>query len=179
MLSSMTRKKPNSFYLTETVIVNKPVNNVFNFILKDLQTCYTKIAKGHEKFKVENAEKISEGKFIECSETIKNVKVSHRYEVKKVIKNKHIYFCTELPNNPTKVLMQFGKKIVENVSGSHVYYDFKDINSKQTQMTVTIVIQLPNLLNKIMGTITGSKKLFSNHLIEETNGLKREIESAS
>ena len=75
--------------------------------------------------------------------------------------------------------MQFGKKIVENVSGSHVYYDFKDINSKQTQMTVTIVIQLPNLLNKIMGTITGSKKLFSNHLIEETNGLKREIESAS
>lgn len=174
-----SRKKANSFYLSESVIINKPVSNVFNFVLKDLQTYYSKTAKGHEEFKVIDAEEISEGKFIECSETVDNVELHHRFEIKKVIKNKHIHFCTDLSKSPTRVFIHTGKKIMKNKSGTDVYYDFKNINSKQTQVTLTIVIQMSSFFSKLMGLITGSKKLVSNHLFEETHGLKRVIEKYS
>ena len=169
-------RKPNAFHLRDSVVIQKSAAMVFKFIVNDLPEHYSDIAKGHKKFEVVGADEMTEGASIECEEIARNVEVHHRYEVKKVIPNKYIHFCTQLSSNPTRSYIQSMGKTIEGESGTDVYYDLEEVRPEETQLTLSIVIQMPNQFFKLMGMLTGQKKLWGNHLSEELNGLKGVIE---
>jgi hypothetical protein len=171
-------RKPNAFHLSDSVTVQKSAATVFKFIVNDLPAHYSDIAKGHKKFEVVGSDEITEGASIECQEMARNVEVHHRYEVKKVIPNKHIHFCTLFSSNPTRAYIQSMGKTIEGKSATYVYYDLEEMAPEETQLTLSIVIQMPNLFFKLTGILTGQKKLWGNHLSEELNGLKGVIEKS-
>ena len=170
-------RKPNAFHLRDSMRVQQPAATVFNFILNDLSTHYADIAKGHKFFRVVGADKIAEGASIECEETVKNVEVHHRYEVKNVTPNKRIHYCTLLPSNPTRAYIQSMGRTIEGESSTFVTYDFEETSPEETQITLSIVIQMPNFFFKLVGLLTGQQKLWGDHLSEELYGLKGVIET--
>lgn len=169
-------RKLNAFHLRDSVMVQKSAATVFNFILNDLATYYADIAKGHKIFKVIGSDKIAEGASIECKETVKNVEVHHRYEVKNIIPNKRIHYCTLLPSNPTRAYIQLMGKTIEGESSTYVFYDLEEIAPEETQLTLSIVIQMPNFFFNLTGILTGQEELWGDHLSEELYGLRNVIE---
>jgi len=171
-------RKPNAFHLRDSVTVQKSAATVFKFIVNDLSTHYSDIAKGHKIFKVVGSDEITEGASIECEEKVKNVEVHHRYEVKNVIPNKHIHYCTLLPSNPTRAYIQAMGKTIEGESSTYVFFDLEEMAPAETQLTLSIVIQMPSFFFKLTGILTGQEKLWGDHLSEELNGLKGVIEKS-
>lgn len=169
----VSRKKANAFHLAESVTVMHPVTKVFTFIVKNLQTHYSKLAQGHKKFNIMGADEISEGAVIDCEEIAGNQEVHHRYEVKRVVPHKLIHYAS----HPTRAFVHTPWKIIEGESNTFVYYDLEEMTPTDTRLMLTIVIQMPSFFNKFLATVTGSGKLWANHLTEELHALKREIEN--
>jgi hypothetical protein len=167
------RKKPNAFHLAESVIVTSPVTKVFTFIVKNLQTHYSKLAQGHKKFKVIGADEIAEGAVIDCEEIAGNQEVHHRYEVKRVVPHKLIHYSS----HPSRAFVRTPWRTIEGESNTFVYYDFEEMTPTESRLMLTIVIQMPSFFKKFLATITGSGKLWANHLTEELHALKLEIEN--
>jgi hypothetical protein len=169
-------RKPNALHLNDTVIIRKSVETVFNFIVNDLSIHYQNTANGHIKFQVVGANEITEGAKIECQEVADTVEVHHLYDVTDVIPNQRIYFSTSLPLNPTRAYMQSGNRTIETLSATYVYYDFEKVSPKETKLSLSIVIQMPNFFNKLMAALFGQEKLWGNHLSEELKNMKTIIE---
>lgn len=168
----VSRRKPNAFHLAESVPVARPATTVFEFIVKNLQAHYSKLAKGHKKFEVMGANEIAEGAVIDCQEVAGNQEVHHLYKVKRVVPNKLIHYSS----CPTRAFVRTPWRTIEGESNTFIYYDLKKTGPKETRLMLTIVIQMPSFFNKFLATITGSGRLWANHLTEELHALKLEIE---
>jgi hypothetical protein len=168
----VSRRKPNAFHLAESVPLSRPVTSVFEFIVKNLQTLYSKLAKGHKKFEIKGGGEITEGAVIDCQEVAGNQEVHHRYEVKRVVPNKLIHYSS----CPTRAFVRTPWRTIEGESDTFIYYDLSKRSSNETLLTLTIIIQMPGSFKKFLATITGSGRLWANHLTEELHALKFEIE---
>jgi hypothetical protein len=168
------RRKPNAFYLYEAVNVHKPAEIVFNFIVKELHKCYPKLAPGHKKFQLIGADEITEGITIDCQESAGNQEVHHQYKVSQVLPNKLVSYASR----PSQAFIKTPGRVIEGKSNTFVYYDLEETSSGETQLGLTIVLQMPGFFDKFLSSVTGTGKLWNDHLKQELHALKAEIEIA-
>jgi len=166
------RRKANAFHLSKSVVVHRPSTAVFDFIVKNLPTCYSQLSRGHKKFEVLNMAEIKEGAIIDCQEMEGNQEIHHRYQVGQVVRNKLIQFFA----CPSRVLVHLPGRIIETKSNTFVYFDLDPITPNKTRLAQTIIIQMPSFFNKLLGVISGTGRLWTKHLIEELQALKTKIE---
>lgn len=53
---SNPRDRPNSYYSFESVVIDRPVAEVFRFVQHEIPSIYTRMSPMHEKFEILNAE---------------------------------------------------------------------------------------------------------------------------
>ena len=168
-----TPKLSNAFQLRESTTIAKPVEVVFDFVVQELQHCYTRIAEGHQQFTIRGATKLVEGALIDCVEAVGDQSVRHCYVVKRIAPGKRITYDSV----PSHATLKIGRRVIEARSNTYVTFEFAKANSGDTRLTQSIVIEMPNSISKVMASLTGTGRLWNRHLTEELHGLKREIEA--
>jgi hypothetical protein len=169
------RRRSHALYLARSIVVNKPIEEVYQFIIEDMPAHFTKTAVGHLKFEILGSNKIVEGATIDCEEVAGNQEVHHLYKVKKVQPNKGVYY----ESCPSHGLLRANNRVIPIKSNTFVYYELDDKGARETVVEASIIIQMPNTMMKLLSLMSGTRTLWDNHLIEELQGLKREVEAAT
>ena len=171
------RSIPNSYLMTYTTKIERSPEQVFNFIKYNYRDHNLSIAKAHEKFEIINSDNITQGAVIEVEEYQENEGVKHKYIVHQVIPNRLIYMAS----TPTEIYQRSdGQLKQQGTCNSHVYFDLKE-NRGHTDLTQTIVIEMPNMAIKFLTDVIiafSEKNEWLEHLIEEVDGLKIAIEES-
>lgn len=166
-------KLKHSTFLMRTVVINKPVDSVFNYIVYDLKNNYTAMAEGHIKYELINSNYLKVGTEIDCREKAANQTIHHIYRVEKIIPNEHIFYHS----SPSKVFIELPRKTIEASSNTYVYYDFKKNDNTTTSLQMIIAIQFDSSFQKFFSIIVGSIKPWRIHQKEELENLKTLIEN--
>ena len=74
-----TPKHKNTVFISHSIVVQKNINDSFNFIINDLTKVYSQLSEGHQYFKTESGEKLTIGEIIHCAETAGNQSIKHKY----------------------------------------------------------------------------------------------------
>ncbi|WP_460671374.1 hypothetical protein [Larkinella ripae] len=133
---------------------------------------YRQLAVGHQTFEITNGSRLEEGSSIHCEETAGNQQVIHRYKVERLVSNQSLYYVSK-----PSVSYINGNKHRPFKSNTHVQYTLAAVSANQTALTTTVIIQFPSSFAKLLAILSGTRKLWQAHVVEETTGLKRVIES--
>lgn len=170
------RSKPNSYFLTYSVEVDLPVDQVFEYITYNDHLVWNRIAREHEgqTYQILNADGLTLGAIILCEEFSEREGTSHRYVVKEVMNNRLIYMASE----PSLVYMvnKAGERKQVTTCNAFVYFDMEPLGAEKTRLSQTLVIQMPNFVVKFLTDVIGGdegKEIWMNHLEEELTGLVR------
>jgi hypothetical protein len=80
------KSKPNSYLLSESLLVDLAVDTVFDFLTYSYdQNVYQQIAQGHQVFEYLTTKAMTPGSVILCKEFAEDEGTVHRYVVKQVI----------------------------------------------------------------------------------------------
>lgn len=169
------KSKPNSYLLSESLLVNLAVDTVFDFLTYSYdQNVYQQIAQGHQVFQYLTTKAMTPGSVILCKEFAEEEGTVHRYVVEQVIENRLIMLASE----PSKVYMRDNSGKINEVThcNCYVYLEMEPAGARQTTLTWTLVIQMPNFIIKFITDVLGGqegKARWQNHLHEELTGLAR------
>ena len=174
------RSRPNAYLMTDSVLVNQPVETVFDFITYHFKEHWLGIAEAHKKIRITNAKGLTRGAVILCEEYENGEGVSHRYVVKEVIPNRLIFKASE----PSTIYMasSSGEMKKRGWCNTYVYLDMEESCPGKTNLSQTLVIEMPNFIFKFLADIIGGEKgkeQWTNHLKEELQGLRNNIEKIS
>jgi hypothetical protein len=164
------RSFPVSWYLYDEVVVDLPAEKAFNFLITRMPDVYTDMAEGHVSYEVVEGVPLAKGKHVKCREVAGPQEVFNHYVIKDLIPERMLHFVSD----GSRVLYtKPNGEVVENESNTHAYWDFVPLSPTQTNVSLTIVIGLPNPTIKFLGSLLGSKKLWQNHLTEELLNMGR------
>lgn len=169
------RQQPRAYHYSFSVVIDRPVTEVFNFITDSLSYYYSDLAKGHERFEVVGGGSMRQGSIIVCSERAEMEHVTHRYEVLEFEPNERLHYVSP----ETEVLIKTKKRDIEGSSSTYVYYDFAQVDEGSSRVDLTIIVQMPNNFLKMMGKLTRSERRWYDHAVEELGMLKVVVESRS
>ncbi len=177
---SKIENRPNSFYISNNMEVNKSIEEVYNFVKYKMDDYYLEIDEMHKKFEIQNNDGLIEGAEVLCIEyENENQIIEHFYQVRKSIKNETIQFDSQ-------------KSIIYDITGpkrkkvfefkTYVYFDFEKINTYNTKLTQTIVLDFKNPAAKvifdIIGKISGNEEVWGTHFNEELTNFGKIIEKS-
>ncbi|MGR3321648.1 MAG: SRPBCC family protein [Pseudooceanicola sp.] len=160
------RDRPNSYLSKETVIVDRPVEEVFEFVQHGIPELYTRMSPMHERFEILNAEALVLGAEVDCIEGDPDEIVQHRYVVTRV-------------EAPTLLVMEsLGTRIIDRASGETtaeidvwVYFDLRPLEDGRTEMAQTVVMGMRNPVFKamidVLAFVSGERALWEQQFVEE------------
>lgn len=173
--SSNPRSRPNGYLMSHTVVVNKKTEQVFDFITYHIAEYYLSLAKAHDRFEILNSDGLTEGAVFISDEYQEDEGVRNRYIVQKVVPNRMIFYSSE----PSLIYEKKDEEWVQTGScNAYVYFDLESV-PEGTQLTQTLVIEMPNFFTKFLIDliISGQEgNEWMDHLVEELEGLKTAIE---
>lgn len=168
------RSKPNSYYLSETVKIDLPIDEVFSFVTYEDQNVWHKVAREHQgqHYEIINADGLTKGAIVICKEFADGEGTSHRYVVKESIENKLIHLASE----PSIVYYEDknGDMKKATTCNSYVYFDMEPDGEGKTKLSQSLCIQMPNFFTKFITDMIGGdegKAVWQHHLREELEGL--------
>ena len=169
----LARRIPVSWYLYDEVVVDLPAEEAFNFLVTRFPDVYTDMAEGHVSYEIVEGIPLAKGKHVKCREVAGPQEVFNHYVVQDLTPDRMLHFVSD----GSRILYtKPNGEVVENESNTHAYWDFVPLSSTQTQVSLTIVIGLPNRRIKFLGSLFGSKKLWKSHLTEELVNMGRIME---
>lgn len=165
------RNHKHSHTFTMSHSVNVPVNldESFEFIIHDFSKNYNLISPAHKYFTLRGKDKIELGTLIDCAEKIENQTIVHEYVVVEIVENELIYYVSA----PSKSKLELKKRTVESLSNTYVFWNFKRVSERETQIQVEVVVRFKNGFEKTMVGLSGTMKPWKKHCIEEMEDLKR------
>ena len=172
---SNPRDRPNSYYISNVVEIDRDEATVFQFIQYHLPDIYTELTDMHTSFDILNAAGLVAGAEIRCIEGDDNDVVHNHYIVTEVIENRLIQF----ESKPTIVYNRNNDKEVAKMN-VHVYFDIERAGTRKTQLKQTIVIDMLNPLFKsvmdILAFITSGREEWKKQFRDELVNFKPIIE---
>ena len=69
------RARPNSYYSVESVIIERPLDEVFHFIQYEIPSVYRQLSPMHEKFEILNREALVEGAVIGSNNSKSKIRI--------------------------------------------------------------------------------------------------------
>lgn len=172
---SNPRDRANSYYIKNSVEIDRSVSEVFHFIQYRIPEIYTELTGMHTEFTILNAEKLEEGAEIKCIEGDDHDIVHNYYVVTKVVPNKLIQF----ESTPSIVYDRETKKEMAKMN-VYVYFDFATTKGNATLLQQTIVIDMLNPFSKslidILAFLTGNRGEWARQFHDELYNFKPIIE---
>jgi len=168
-----SRRRPRSLHIAAREQVARPPAEVFAFLTERVPEVYGALAPGHEQFAVEGGGPVRPHAHIDCHERAGNQEVRHRYVVEAYEPARHLYYASR----PTEARIHLKRRTIESRSDTHVYYDLRE-HFGTTELTLTIVIQLPHRLQMLLALASGSQALWQAHARDELAVLRRMIEES-
>jgi len=163
----------NAVYISHTIYTTQDISEAFQYLINNISTHYSELAKGHEYFRIINGDKLEVGSIIECAERAGNQAIMHKYIVNEIIPDERIQYAS----TPSYVKVRLPWKTIESTSNSYVYYDFARFGESGTEIRLTIGIQFSNAVEKVFSQITGGLIPWKKHCLEEMEGLKQLLEN--
>lgn len=164
------RALPNSYHSVETVIIDRPVADVFYFIQYEIPSIYPQMSPMHEKFEILNGDGLVVGAEVDCVEGDENEIVQNHYVVREVFENQLIAMSSE----PTRVYNRKTGKLTAEVD-VYDYFDFEPIDSDRTRLTQTVVLDMKSPFVKsiidIAAFLSGTRSDWEQQFIEQTQKL--------
>jgi hypothetical protein len=161
------KKEPNTFSFTDSVTVQKPVAEVFEFLVEDMPTRNAMFATGQESFELTEEGEIVDGSVNDSEEAVDDQEMLGRFELKKVpIRFVYISF---FPTSEDVV-----GRLIRKMS---VYSDLEKMGFSETLLTMTYVVHLTNFWVKLFARIIGVRKLLAAQLTEDLHATKSDIET--
>lgn len=167
--------KKNTVYISHTILATQDISKAFQYLINNISTHYSELAKGHEYFRIINSDKLEVGSIIECAERAGNQSIMHKYIVNEIIPDERIQYSS----TPSYVKVRLPWKTIESTSNSYVYYDFDRFGETGTEIRLTIGIQFFNVFEKIFSQITRGLIPWKKHCMEEMEGLKQLLEQSA
>ncbi len=171
------RALPNAYRSVDTVIIDRPVSEVFRFIQYEIPSVYTQLSPMHEKFEIVNRDALIVGAEIDCVEGDDKEVVRNRYLVTEVVENKLI----AMSSKPTRVYNRKTGKLTAEVD-VYDYFDFEPIGPNQTKMIQTVVLDMKNPFIKsfidIAAFLSGTRGDWEQQFSEQTRNLALFAEKA-
>jgi len=161
------RKGPNTFSFTESVTVQKPVAEVFEFLVEDMPTRNAMFATGQESFELTEEGEIVDGSVNDLEEAVDGQETLGRFELEKV-PNRSVYISF-FPTSEDMV-----GRLIRKMS---VYSELEKVGFSETLLTMTCVVQLTNFWVKLFARIIGVRKLLAAQLTEDLHATKSDIET--
>lgn len=172
---SNPRDRANSYYITNSVEIDRPVDEVFTFIQYRLPDIFNELTDMHTEFRILNGDKLEVGTKVRCIEGDDNDIVNNLYVVKSVETNKLIHFAS----TPTIVYSRKTNKEMGRMN-VYVYFDFAETSSGGTLLQQTIVLDMMNPFYKsfidILAFMTGNRGQWSEQFRDELVNFKPIIE---
>ena len=166
--------KKNTVYVSHTIFATQDISKAFQYLINNISTHYSELAKGREYFRIINSDKLEIGSIIECAERAGNQSIMHTYIVEEIITDERIHYVSR----PSYVKVRLPWKTIESTSNTYVYYDFARSSENSTKIRLTIGIQFSSAFEKIFSQITGGLIPWRKHCREEMEGLKQLLEDS-
>ena len=167
------RKRPNAIYLFERVQIGRRPADTYRFLTTMVPDRYREMAKGHECFEVRGGGDLVEGCVIDCHERAGNQEVRHAYEVRQLVPDERIHYASA----PTRTRVHLKSRTIEGTGNTHVYYDLAPGPFGSTELAMTIVIELPNIAQKLLATLGRARRIWGDHQREELAMLAGMVEA--
>jgi hypothetical protein len=164
------RDRPNAYYSVESVVIDRPVADVFRFVQHQIPSVYTRMSPMHEKFEILNAEALVEGAVIDCVEGDAKEVVRNRYVVTEVIENRLI----AMASTPTRVYDRASGEPVAEVDVWD-YFDFEPLGPRRTRLVQTVVLDMKSPVLKsvidIAAFLSGTRSDWERQFEEQLQNL--------
>lgn len=172
------RDRPNSYYSVESVVIDRPVADVFRFVQHDIPFVYTRLSPMHEKFEILNADALVEGAEVDCVEGDEKEIVRNRYVVTEVIENQLIVMAS----TPTRVYDRESAALVAEVDVWD-YFDFEPLGPTRTRLVQTVVLDMKSPILKsvvdIAAFLSGTRRDWERQFKEQLQNLAAFAEAAT
>ncbi|WP_345977543.1 hypothetical protein [Sulfurimonas sp. HSL3-7] len=173
--ASNPRDRANSYYIHNSIEIDRPVSEVFHFIQYRLPEIYQELTDMHTEFTILNAQRLEKGAEIRCLEGDKHDIVYNHYIVTKVVANTLIQF----ESTPTIVCDRKTKTEMAQMN-VYVYFDFAETDRGTTRLQQTIVIDMLNPFYKslidVLAFVTGNRGEWARQFRDELVNFKPIIE---
>ena len=150
------------------------MTDVYAFLVQRLPTLYRVLAHGHERFAVRGGEQLVEGSVVDCVERARNHEVHHTYVVERLVPGRLIRYAS----TPSNTWVDLGRRRIEGTSNTFVEYRLEPLAADATHLDMTIAIQFPGLLQKLLALLFGRvRAVWAAHQDEELHKLTALVEA--
>lgn len=172
------RDRPNAYYSVESVVIERPVADVFRFVQHEIPSVYARLSPMHEKFEIINDSALVEGAVVDCVEGDEQEVVRNRYVVTEVIEDRLI----AMASTPTRVHDRGSGELVAEVDVWD-YFDFEPLGPSRTRLVQTVVLDMKSPVLKsvidVAAFLSGTRRDWERQFAEQLQNLAAFAEAAA